>query len=562
MTSQHDPSVIKGKARCLCSGKASDAEKAQDTGSTSVDAPSATPVLTPARACACPSTPVIATPVIATPVITTPVATSLASCLATRLDSARVAGLHRDPPRITSRQGAYVLCGGQRYVNFGSNDYLGLGTCPQWQATVSECFAAYAPSASSSRLITGNLAETEVMETAFAAHFGYAECLFFPSGYQANTAVVTALSGIADVVCYDKRIHASMAHALPRNGPQLVGYAHGDIDQLDRKLVRHARAIMQSGRRDEEDARTGTRTVQPVVLTESLFSMDGDVLDMPAFGAVMRRHGAFSIVDEAHALGVLGAGGTGQATHAACAGTCDGEPESVTGECFRRVSRGAENVPDSLAGTLCGDVSGPSSVGSCAAGHNRTVVSSFCTDQLVGADIVVGTLGKALGLFGAFVLMPQGFKEYLTNFAAPVMYSTAMPPAFAACACAAMERVAGMDAERAHLARLASLLREELGERLAGCPSVPAISIRGTAHILAVEVGDETRAVQMAQALRRRGLLVFAVRYPTVPQGRAILRISLTAAHGEEDVLRLADGIRQTVSGRRFLANSILTDDS
>ncbi|UZP66728.1 aminotransferase class I/II-fold pyridoxal phosphate-dependent enzyme [Desulfovibrio mangrovi] len=399
---------------------------------------------------------------------------SLANRLALRLESMRTAGLHRNPPRIDARHGAHLVTDGRRCVNFGSNDYLGLGTCPEWQRTVQSCFAAHAPSASSSRLVTGHLAETEQLESAFAARFGYEECLFFPSGYQANLAVITGLLADADAICFDRRIHASMAHALAalgarEDGPALSGYAHGDISRLEQKLRRHL---------DRPGAHLGEPAI--AILTESLFSMDGDTLCMPALHAAAKAHKAFTIVDEAHAMGALGPCGLGLASHA------------VQKDTSRRQ----------------------------------------------GADIVVGTLGKALGLFGAFVLMPAGFKEYLSNIAAPVIYSTAMPPAFAACALAALDRVAGMDAERASLARLGLLFRDQLADG--------PFPLRGDAHILALEVGDENRATRMAAALREQGLLVFAARHPTVPAGRAILRISLTAAHGDDDITRLAQALRIT----------------
>ncbi|MFV0347014.1 MAG: aminotransferase class I/II-fold pyridoxal phosphate-dependent enzyme [Halodesulfovibrio sp.] len=436
----------------------------------------------------------------------------------------RAAGLHRTPPRIDARHGAHIVLNGISHVNFGSNDYLGLGTCAQWQRTVQDCFAAHAPSASSSRLVTGHLAETELLESAFAARFGYDECLFFPSGYQANMAVITGLLADADAIFFDKRIHASMAHALtalgtPEDGPNLCGYAHGDLAQLQHKLRRYL--DRENAPRSHESALSGhdmtgsqgthaaygkqdnpapAHHAAVAVLTESLFSMDGNALNLPALHAAAPD--AVTIVDEAHAVGALGPGGLGLASH-------------------RAVQLNA------LA-------NGPGK------GQHKGTHKGLGMELGKGADIVVGTLGKALGLFGAFVLMPQGFKEFLTNFAAPVIYSTAMPPAFAACALAAVDRIATMDAERAHLARLGAQLRSLLTD--GPCP------VHGNAHIVAVEIGEETRATRMASALRQQGLLVFAARHPTVPAGQAILRISLTAAHTEDDIMRLAAALH-TLTG-------------
>lgn len=446
---------------------------------------------------------------------------ALSRKLALRLESMRAAGLHRNPPRIDARHGAHIVLNGISHVNFGSNDYLGLGTCTQWQHTVQDCFAAHAPSASSSRLVTGHLAETELLESAFAARFGYDECLFFPSGYQANMAVITGLLADADAIFFDKRIHASMAHALAalgttESGPNRCGYAHGDLAQLQRKLRRYldgenARLLREPAQRAHNTAGSPTNTeahdrqnapahhAAVAVLTESLFSMDGDALNLPALHAAAPN--AVTIVDEAHAVGALGTGGLGLASHRAVQ--------------LNELGSGSANDQHK--------------------DQRKGPDTELCKRPCRGADIVVGTLGKALGLFGAFVLMPQGFKEFLTNFAAPVIYSTAMPPAFAACALAAVDRIATMDAERAHLARLGARLRS----LLAGCPC----PVHGNAHIIAIEVGEETRATRMASALRRQGLLVFAARHPTVPAGRAILRISLTAAHTEDDIMPLATAL-------------------
>ncbi len=425
-------------------------------------------------------------------------AVGLREHLAMRLAARHAAGLGRVPDTIEARAGVHVTVEGMRLVNFGSNDYLGLATCPDWQRTVADCHVRHAPSASSSRLVTGNLQDVAACEAAFAEHFGYAECLFLPSGYQANLAIVAGLLNHAGTIAFDRRIHASMAHALrgivhdaeAGCGPLPVGYPHGDLAGLDRKLSRKARSGDAAG-------------VQPVILTESLFSMDGDLLDVAALHAVAHRHGAFTIVDEAHAVGALGREGVGVAGHAAV--------------------RGAGGASD----------------------------GAFA-DTSIGADIIVGTLGKAFGLSGAFVLMPEGFGAFLSNFASPVIHSTAVSPAMAASARAGLERVADMDRQREHLAALSVHLRHALTET--ACPvgrmlADAGVAVHGAAHILAVEVGDATRAVRLARALRTRGQLVFAARHPTVPEGRACLRISLTAGHGHGHVARLADALADVLPG-------------
>ena len=396
--------------------------------------------------------------------------------LTARLDAQKQQGRYRNPPRITARSGRYATIKGKPLLNFASNDYLGLASCPQWQQAVSRCFAKHAPSTSSSRLVTGNLARIDEYEQAFAEHFGYDECLFFPSGYQANLAVLSGLLHEGDTVFYDKRIHASMAHALPQTNANLAGFTHNNLDQLKRKLERKLHnKIAQSTQRDTGNTLVhSSPLVQPVILAESLYSMDGDIPDMTRLGAIKEEYDAFCIIDEAHAIGPLGEQGNG------------------------------------IAGGI--------------------------------ADITVGTLGKALGLFGAFVLMPHGFKEFLSNFASPVIYSTAMPEPFAACALSAMQRVKSMDKERDQLAKVSAIAKAALKHE--------GFIVHGDAHILAVEIGDEGKAVQLATELQQEGILVFAARYPTVPQNRAVIRISITALHSANDVETLVTGIRVRVGGK------------
>jgi len=358
-------------------------------------------------------------------------------------------GLYRKPVTIQKQLGKYVLVDGKKLINFASNDYLGLAQNKEWQQTVGACFSKHLPSGTSSRLVSGQGSFADDAERRFAEFFGYDDALFLPSGYQANLAVIWGLCSPSETIFYDKRIHASMAQGLSRTGSTLKGFAHSNLAQLDQKLTR-------------------TEAASPVVLTESLFSMDGDMLDTVEFNRLRREHNFFSIVDEAHAFGALGINGTG---------LCNG-----------------------------------------------------C------ADVAVGTFGKALGMSGAFVLMPEGFKEFFHNFSSPVIYSTAMPEAHAAAAEALLKKLPKMDAERAHLAQTSSLLRDELLNA--------GFSIQGDAHIISVEIGNEAKAAGIAEKMREDGVLVFASRYPTVPMNKAVIRISMTALHSTADVHTFVNSIR------------------
>jgi 8-amino-7-oxononanoate synthase len=254
-----------------------------------------------------------------------------------RLLSQRQAGLFRDPPVLENQNGKHLSIDGAKVLNFSSNDYLGLGSSKKVSQIVAQNFRKLGSSASSSRLVSANHQIMHQAESAFAEYFGYDECVFISSGYQANLAVVSTLFDQDDMVFFDKHIHASSVKGLLAGECRFSGFKHNDLTHLEKRL-----------------AKAGRNT--PVVLTESLFSMDGDMLDIAELTRLKSRHGFFAVIDEAHAFGALGPEGRG----------------------------------------IGKDV----------------------------ADIATGTLGKAMGLFGAFVLLPKGFKSYLFNFASPLIYST------------------------------------------------------------------------------------------------------------------------------------------
>lgn len=348
----------------------------------------------------------------------------------------------------------WIRLDGRRLLNFTSNDTLGLARCGRWRAEIARCFARRPASGTASRLAGGHGALAAEAETAWAELFGFSEAMFFPSGYQANLACLTGLLHAGDVVLADKRIHASMGRALPLTGARIHTFTHADPEHCGRRLSMAADPAMQ-----------------PVILTESLFSMDGAVTDMAALSVCKARHGAFVIVDEAHAIGTLGPDGKG------------------------------------LAGGV--------------------------------ADVVVGTLGKALGFWGAFLLLPAGFRAALENLASAVIHSTALPPAHAAC----MLRLAALwpclEPRRRRLAELAAHFRESLDRQ--GIPH------QGEAHIIWVPLGGEARAALAGELLKREGIWALAARYPSVPQGQAGLRFSVTALHESAQAFLLAAALRRVL---------------
>jgi 8-amino-7-oxononanoate synthase len=234
------------------------------------------------------------------------------------------------------------------------------------------------------------------------------------------------------------------------SGAAFHGYNHNSMGHLRKKLYQHSAG-------------------QAAVLTESLFSMDGDFLNVDEFQALRKRYGFVSLVDEAHAFGAVGPQGRG-------------------------LARGA-------------------------------------------ADVAVGTFGKALGLFGAFVLLSPEWKDYLMNFASPLIYSTTLPEAHAAAARDLLEIIAAGDDRRQQLGDVSRFMKQSL--------VAAGFKASGDAHILCVEIGEEKRTAKTAEGLRQAGIFVLPARYPTVPQGKAILRISMTALHTEEDVQHFVAALKQ-----------------
>ena len=220
---------------------------------------------------------------------------SLRGCLDGRVREGRARGLGRRPPLLDAAgEGPLVRMGGRAFLNFTSNDGLGLASSPAWRAEAAACFAAFPPSASASRLAGGRSRITEEAEAAVAAYFGFDECLFLPSGYQGNLACVGTLAQAGQPVFVDRRVHASIARALPATKADVRTYAHADYGHLERRLASAAPAA-----------------IQPLVITESLFSMDGTELDVPRMAELRRKYDFFLMVDEAHAVGALGPGGRG-----------------------------------------------------------------------------------------------------------------------------------------------------------------------------------------------------------------------------------------------------------
>ena len=348
--------------------------------------------------------------------------------------------LKRIPYKIEKRDGKYIWIKGEKFLNFSSNDYLGIASSRRANKKISKAFLDFDISASSSRLICGNYSIIEEVEKEYAQFFGYEDALFFPSGYQANLAVISALFEKEDIILFDKHAHSSIIKGIMLSEAEYHGFNHNSISHLNRRLSKFPK--------------------KAVVITESLFSMDGDLLDIKEMKSLKEKFDFFCLVDEAHAFGVLGKKGKG------------------------------------IAGGL--------------------------------ADIAIGTFGKAFGFSGAFVLMPKKIKELLFNLSAPLMHSTAISPAHAAACRELLYIVAEADTEREHLRNISHIAKHKLKEE--------GFSVSGDAHIICLRIGDERKSLSISKRLLEKNIYIPSVRYPTVPMGSSILRISMTSMHTEEDV--------------------------
>jgi 8-amino-7-oxononanoate synthase len=357
--------------------------------------------------------------------------------------------LRRQRATLEKRPGARLQHAGREYLNFSSNDYLGLAAHPALVAAMRDAAAAHGVGAGASHLVTGHGPEHDALERELAQFCGRERALLFSTGYMANLGVVMALAGRDDVVIEDRLNHASLLDAALLSRATLERYAHGDADAATRALASAA-------------ARGGA-----LLVTDGVFSMDGDIAPLRELAAAARAHEAWLVVDDAHGFGVLGEHGGGVLEH--CGLDADAVP------------------------------------------------------------VLVGTLGKACGSFGAFVAGDADLIDWLVQRARTYIYTTALPEPVAAATRAALRVISAEPARRARLRELTQRFRTSA--LAAGLPLLDSATA-----IQPVLVGDAQRCLDISAALRAAGLWVTAIRPPTVPQGSARLRVTLSAAHADADV--------------------------
>ena len=362
-------------------------------------------------------------------------------------------GLRRQRRVRASPQAPKITVAAEELTNFGSNDYLALAADPRVAAAAAEAAREHGWGSGASPLVTGYAEPHQRLEQRLAEFEGTEATLLFPSGYAANTGTIAALVGPGDVIFTDRKNHASLLDGCRLSRADVRPYAHNDWQRLEHLLQR------------------ADKYRRRLIVTDSLFSMDGDLAPLAELASLAERHRAMLMIDEAHATGVFGQRGRGVAEHLAV----------------------EERV------------------------HVR-----------------VGTLSKSLGSVGGFVAGSRLLVEWLVNRARPYIFSTASPAAAAAAGRAALDIV-----EREPHRREVLLSRaEQLRTRLAGQGWSAG---RSVSQIIPVIVSDASRAVGLSAALREDGLLVPAIRPPSVPEGEACLRISLCWGHTPEMIEHLLE---------------------
>jgi glycine C-acetyltransferase/8-amino-7-oxononanoate synthase len=406
---------------------------------------------------------------------------------AEQLKALRAALLDRHLSEISSSQGPEIQIAGRRLLNFSSNDYLGLANDSRLREAAIGAINEFGLGAGASRLISGTQSPHVRLEHALAEWKGTDAALCFSSGYATALGAIPALVTKDDVVLLDKLCHASLIDAAKLSGATLRVFPHNNL----RKLESH----LEWARREYAGRRV-------LIVTESVFSMDGDRAPLRELVQLKKQYGALLMLDEAHAVGVIGPHGRGLAAE--------------------------QNVSDDV-------------------------------------DVQMGTLSKALGASGGYICGSRSLIEWLVNRARSFIYSTAPPPAIAAAALAAVNFLASSEGEERRLLLLGKIrLMDELlvsldvgrsalsigrlsaaaDKRSTPNAQRPTLNERPSSAIFPLIIGNEQAALDLAAALNDEGFLVPAIRYPTVAKGAARLRITVTAAHQEDQIKALYQAIK------------------
>ena len=364
--------------------------------------------------------------------------------LAPSLAQRHADNLYRRRNNVASAQGPVLTIDDHQYINFSSNDYLGLANHPAVVYSFQEAATRFGVGAGASHLVVGHQQAHHDLEQALADFTGRERAVVFSTGYMANLGVISALLSKHDTVIQDKLNHASLIDGARLSDANFLRYRHNDLDHLQQQLEKVA-----------DDTRV-------LLAVDGVFSMDGDMPPLNQLASICNRHGAALMVDDAHGFGWLGDSGAGVSDY---------------------FNLGQERLP-----------------------------------------ILMGTLGKAIGVAGAFVAGSEALIESLIQYSRSYIYTTALPPACAVAAQQSLKIIAEEPQRRAHLQALIDYFQTNSAH-------LNYKFLASTSAIQALIVGDNARALLLSEQLRNRGILVSAIRPPTVAVGSARLRITLTAAH-------------------------------
>lgn len=369
---------------------------------------------------------------------------------AEEIEQRKKAGLYRTRRLISGPQQPELMANGKPMLSFCSNDYLGLASHPENLDALRNALPETGLGGAASHLICGHHAAHHQLEERLAAFTERSSALFFSTGYMANMGVISALAARGDTIFSDRLNHASIIDGCILSRATIRRYPHNDVAALETMLAN------TSGHK--------------LVVTDGVFSMDGDMAPLKELARVCKHYDALLVVDDAHGIGVLGPEGRGSIA-----------------EC----GLSEDDVP-----------------------------------------VLIGTLGKAVGTSGAFVAGPAVLMDYLVQKARTYIYTTAMPPAIAMATCASIDLIERDNARRDHLGRLISEFRVR-------ATAMGYTLMDSRTPIQPILVGDNWAAMALSQALEEQGLLVTAIRPPTVPVGEARLRVTFSATHSFEDLERL-----------------------
>jgi len=356
-----------------------------------------------------------------------------------------------------SRKDGFIYFGGEKYTDFGSNDYLGISRHPALKNAAKLARDKFGSGASASRLLSGDLGICHELEEKTASFKGKESALVFNSGYQANVGIISALLRPGDVIFSDKLNHASIVDGILLSKARFFRFSHNDAGHLESLL-----------RKERHKFKTS------LIITETVFSMDGEMPPLKELVSLKEKYASSLMVDEAHATGIFGEKGSGMV-----------EEEGLT-------------------------------------------------DRV---DLIMGTFGKVLGSFGAYLASSGKMKEYLINTCRSFIYSTGLPPSVIAANIAAIGLVRKEPYRRTRLLENAKHFRGSLKKL--------GLEIKGSSQIVPVIIGESSKTAGLSRELRLRRHWALPIRPPTVPEGTARLRLSLTYHHTKEILQKFIDDIRE-----------------